>query len=396
MTRDIRRPVAVAAILSLPVLLAGCELGPKETTQYGPRGAGMEGVANLNLATSPGVPPPSAYPLTTREGQRAREVYPELKALGDISVDEFNLLMANITTWVVPQDAAPTEQGCNYCHNPENMASYEKYTKTVALKMLQMTQNINVNWQTHVKGTGVTCYTCHRGLAIPQYSWSFQADEDQSTILGNKQGQNTPMQAVGYSSLPNDPNSYFVGNTEIRVGSKTIHPSGNPAGTKTAEHTYGLMMRMSGALGVNCTFCHNSHAFGDWQASRLQKVNAWHGIRMVREANEGYIQPLQTVFPANIGRLGPMGDPLKINCQTCHQGHSKPLGGVSMLADNPALAELPDVQPIPAPAAVVVAGAMRATDAVVGAVAAIPAATAAAVGERVQAAREPVVTGPTS
>jgi photosynthetic reaction center cytochrome c subunit len=168
-----------------------------------------------------------------------------------------------------------------------------------------------------------------------------------------------------------------------------IHPGTTTAGTKDAEATYGLMMRISGALGVNCTFCHNSHNFGDWEHSRLQRVNAWHGIRMVRQTNESYIQPLQTVFPVNAGRLGPMGDPLKVNCQTCHQGHSKPLGGVSMLADNPGLAELPATQAAPAsaPSAVVVAGAMRTTDSVVGAVAVVPAATAAAIAGKVEAVR---------
>jgi photosynthetic reaction center cytochrome c subunit len=275
-------------------------------------------VNNLNLVTSPGVPPPSAYQLTSREGQKARDVYPDLKVLGDISVDEFGLLMANITAWVVPADAPPEQSGCNYCHNPENMASYEKYTKTVALSMLRMTRNINVNWQQHVKGTGVTCYTCHRGKALPAYSWSFTPEARTDTILGNKHGQNTPAKVVGYSSLPNDPNGwYFVGNREIRVAANEIHPGNQPANIHDAEATYGLMMRVSGALGVNCTFCHNTHSFRDWETSRLQRVTAWHGIRMVRQANEEYIQPLQTVFPADMGRLGPMGDPLKVNCQTC-------------------------------------------------------------------------------
>ncbi|MFN7175219.1 MAG: photosynthetic reaction center cytochrome PufC, partial [Thermaurantiacus tibetensis] len=194
---------------AMPLVLAGCEFAPKESTQLGPRGAGMEQVVNLSLAKPPGAPPPSAYALTTREGQRARDVYPDLKVLGDISVDEFGLLMANITEWVVPKDAPPEHAGCNYCHNPENMASYEKYTKTVALNMLKMTQVINVNWQDHVKQTGVSCYTCHRGKAVPEYSWSFRPPSRTDTILDNRHGQNEPLAVVGYSSLPNDPNGWF-------------------------------------------------------------------------------------------------------------------------------------------------------------------------------------------
>jgi hypothetical protein len=66
MTRKARRTATLAATAALPLILAGCELGPKETTQYGPRGAAMEQVANLNLKRTPGVPPPSAYALETR------------------------------------------------------------------------------------------------------------------------------------------------------------------------------------------------------------------------------------------------------------------------------------------------------------------------------------------
>jgi photosynthetic reaction center cytochrome c subunit len=55
---------------------------------------------------------------------------------------------------------------------------------------------------------------------------------------------------------------------------------------------------------------------------------------MVRDLNNNYLDPLgKGVFPA--GRLGPMGDAAKINCQTCHQGVYKPLFGASMVKDYP-------------------------------------------------------------
>ncbi len=339
--RSPSRPVAALLLASGALALAGCELGPKENYQLGPRGAGMEQNVNLARVRADSEVPPSVYELTSRDGPRASELYPELRVLGGISVEEFNLLMANMTEWVVPKDAPPSEAGCAYCHNPENMASYEKYTKTVSLRMLQMTQNINVNWQSHVRDTGVTCYTCHRGQAIPANVWSMRPPQRRDTILGNRHGQNEPHPDVGFSSLPNDPDGFYYGSVRnIRVGGTAIHPGTTDANIMDAEHNYGLMMRISQALGVNCTFCHNTHNFGDWTNSRLQRVNAWHGIRMVREANIEYIDPLQPVFPANMGRLGPMGDPLKINCATCHNGHARPLGGVSMLDNNPALAEL--------------------------------------------------------
>ena len=56
--------------------------------------------------------------------------------------------------------------------------------------------------------------------------------------------------------------------------------------------------------------------------------------------NNDYVTPLGEVLPAS--RKGPLGDPYKIYCATCHQGAYKPLYGASMLKDYPSLA-----QPLP-------------------------------------------------
>jgi photosynthetic reaction center cytochrome c subunit len=95
------------------------------------------------------------------------------------------------------------------------------------------------------------------------------------------------------------------------------------------------MMHVSDSLGVNCTHCHNTRSFMPWEASSPARVTAWHAIRMVRELNETYLEPLGDVVPAN--RKGPLGDPYKVNCATCHQGLAKPLQGVSLLKDYPEL-----------------------------------------------------------
>jgi photosynthetic reaction center cytochrome c subunit len=68
---------------------------------------------------------------------------------------------------------------------------------------------------------------------------------------------------------------------------------------------------------------------------------------MVRDLNVNYLQPLTPTYPQN--RLGPLGDAAKANCATCHQGLSKPLAGVSMLKDYPALAALGKVAAVGAP-----------------------------------------------
>jgi photosynthetic reaction center cytochrome c subunit len=122
---------------------------------------------------------------------------------------------------------------------------------------------------------------------------------------------------------------------------------------QAAEQTYSLMMHFSKSLGVNCTFCHNSQAFSQWVP---KKATAWHGIRMVREANNDYVVPLTSTFPAD--RLGPTGDVAKVYCATCHQGVNKPLGGMQMANLYPGLKGEPaSVAAPPAPGAVASAAA---------------------------------------
>ena len=326
-------PIRVGAAIAGLVMLAGCQLGPKDSVQTGYRGAGLDQIVDRNSVRAAAAIPPAPYPLPPDGGPTAGQTYQNVRVLGNVSTERFNHLMAEINQWV-----APPEQGCNYCHNPANMASDEKYTKVVARRMLQMTQTINSRWSSHVKQTGVTCYTCHRGNAVPEYRWAMSGGApNPGSILGNRHGQNAPDANVGYASLPSDPfASYLQGHNNIRVASGDAFPSSNHiVSIKSAERSYGLMMHVSTALGVNCTYCHNTQSFRAWNLSRAQRGTAYYGIRMVRDINDEYISSLTSVFPAN--RLGPQGDPYKVNCTTCHQGLSKPLGGVSMIAQAPAL-----------------------------------------------------------
>jgi len=235
---------------------------------------------------------------------------------------------------------APADQACAYCHtNGEPMSSDSNYRKVVARQMLRMVRHINGEWQPHVSHTGVTCYTCHRGKGVPQYAWNTDpGPAHASEMAGNRAGQNAPSALVGLTSLPNDPFDTFLDAkaTSIRVISTSALPAGSTRNIKQAEASYGLMVHMSDALGVNCTYCHNTRSFAAWDASTPQRATAWYGIRMVRDLNTQYLAPLASVFPAN--RKGPLGDVAKVSCQTCHQGAFKPLLGASQLGDYPELA----------------------------------------------------------
>ena len=358
--------------LAIPAfLLGGCEIGTKVVEQVGPRGTALMQVADKSSMVKVGVVPDPPYPLTAdmREGTRANVTYQNVKVLGDLSTEEFNYTMAAMTNWVSPADGTVKNGGCNYCHNPANMASDELYTKVVARRMLQQTRAINGQWKPHFQASlngenaGVTCWTCHRGKPVPVNNWS-EAMPAGNTIMGNKHGQNTPLRQVSYASLPYDSfSSYLQGKNEIRVGGvnalppKDIGKGLEGASIQHTEKTYGLMMHMSSGLGVNCTYCHNSQNFANWSQSRTQRVSAWYGIRMVRDINDNYITSLGNVWPAN--RRGPAGDPLKVNCATCHQGVNKPMGGYPMLKDYPGLKGVyQSAAPAPAPA-----GPMMAPDA---------------------------------
>jgi photosynthetic reaction center cytochrome c subunit len=323
----------IAALLGLRILLT-FEAPPMVSEQLGYRGTGMEEISNprtaAKLAVANVVPAPQEP--VTNAGTKASAVYENVQVLGDVDSEQFNRLMAAITEWVSP------EEGCNYCHNPENLAEDSVYTKVVARKMIQMTRAINSNWTAHVGGTGVTCYTCHRGQHIPQnVFYQTNGGPHAGGMAASSQGQNKAFKEIGTVSLPSQAlTAYLRDKEDIRIaGNRALPASTNGAAIQTTEKTYALMMHMSQSLGVNCTFCHNSRAFSDWNQSRPQRATAWHGIRMARDINTGYIETVADVFPAN--RKGPMGDVAKVACSTCHQGVNKPLLGVSMVKDYPEL-----------------------------------------------------------
>ncbi len=340
-----RHTLAGLALGCAALALAGCELAPKEATQVGYRGTGMALIDVVDTEAAEEVPAPP-YDLPPPSGVTAAEAYENVQVLGDMSREEFDYLMAAITEWVSP------EQGCNYCHNPANLAADTVYTKIVARRMLQMNRAINVQWASHVQETGVTCWTCHRGNPVPEAVWTLPEEVNGTTIVGNRRGQNAPRPITAYASLPTESLAYFFASDlgeprNINVNSETMHPTrANRTTVMETEQTYALMMHLSQALGVNCTHCHNSQNFAAWNLSSQQRATSWYGIRMVRDINDRYISPLHEVFPPN--RLGPEGDPYKTSCVTCHQGNNKPLGGVQMVADYPWLQGNPgSVSPTP-------------------------------------------------
>jgi photosynthetic reaction center cytochrome c subunit len=336
----------LALSLGLVLLLSGCERPPPDVKQQGFRGTGMVAVQNPRLvaALQPSNRiPESPPPIDAADAPLAKDVYQNVQVLTDLNVAEFARHMVAQANWIAP------DQQCTYCHEPENYASDAKYTKIVARRMIAMTRDINMNWQSHVKETGVTCFTCHRGNGVPRFTWFVDpGPRTPGGMAGNRAGQNYPAPAVRLASLPLDPfTPFLLGGGTIRVESTTALPAGNPATVMGTEQTYALMMHITAGLGVNCTHCHNTQHFSTWEGQPPARVSAWYGIRLVRALNNDYLVPLTDQFPPH--RLGPTGDVAKVNCATCHQGIAKPLNGVSMLPQHPELARIKPPPPPPPP-----------------------------------------------
>lgn len=329
--------VNLALVASLSALLSACwEAPPTVSEQIGFRGTGMWTSTDADrveeLAAANVLPEPIPAPATTA-GPKAGDIYQNVQVLGDLSIAEFTHTMLAITQWVSP------EQGCNYCHNGDNFAADDLYTKVVARRMIQMNQSINNDWSSHVGSTGVTCLTCHRGQNVPEYIW-FEEDGPKTAggMSGKSYSQNHAAMDVGSTSMLSDPFSAYLNDdpATIRVIQNrplAIKGDERVASTQATENTYSLMIHMSESLGVNCTACHNTRAFTNWEESPPARTTAWHGLKMVPSLNQEYLDPLQGTYPDN--RLGPLGDAPKVNCATCHQGANKPFYGQSMLDDYP-------------------------------------------------------------
>jgi photosynthetic reaction center cytochrome c subunit len=339
-----RMVLVILGTIALFIAVGSFQHPPVDTVQRGYRGTGMVELFNpahvAALQTVNEVPQFTARPEAS--GQTAGQSFENVQVLKDVDSTEFIRLMTDITAWVAPT------QGCSYCHaEGEPLSSDKLYTKVVARRMLQMTTHINTDWHSHVADTGVTCFTCHRGQPVPAQIWFRNPGPPTAAGSGgDRTDQNWPIAVVGRTSLPFDPFTPFLEQSnDVRVESTTALPDGDRSSIKQTEWTYALMMNISQSLGVNCTFCHETRSFRDWDQSTPAREVAWHGIRMVRDLNQAYLDGLASAFPHD--RLGPLGDGPKVNCATCHQGAYKPLLGANLVRDYPELIGVKGSQPAP-------------------------------------------------
>ncbi len=343
---DVYRPAVAIGVVGGAIVLATLlvTLGqPFKTTsmQTGPRG---EGAIVVKMASAMTRPDPtvadyqSQDPIIPKPGDPlAKDTYKNVQVLGDLTTDNFTRVMLSMTQWVAP------DQGCAFCHGDGALETYSEdtlYTKVIARKMLQMTQNINENWSGHVNfggDVGVNCFTCHRGQNIPTGIW-YRIDPVSKATAGWASVQNRVTSQSQWTSLPSDAlEKYLLEGQNILVSAQDVRDRTNKATIQDTERTFSLMNYIDNALNVNCTFCHSTRAFWDAGQVTPQWATALLGIQMVNQLNNDYLAKLEGVFPAQ--QLGPVhADVPKLACATCHKGYQKPLGGMSMIKDWPELA----------------------------------------------------------
>jgi photosynthetic reaction center cytochrome c subunit len=285
-----------------------------ETVQTGYRGTAMAQVYSREATMSRYRTIASAIPQTAppADAMPAGPLpWQNVQVLNDVSVVELLRTMEAMATWVGGNPA-----NCAFCHwvdqpwSDTTSDGKPLYRKLTARRMLQMVRNINGRHDGHVKNTGVTCYTCHLGKALPSGLWFYES--------------------------PNDYLRHYLDRDGARVVTQAVSPGmGNRSSIKQAEWTYALMISQSRSLGVNCTYCHNSRQFASWREAPPQRVVAYAGITMLRDINTNFLAPLNSVLPDH--RLGAMGDAPKAQCVTCHNGNYKPLYGRQLAIEYPAL-----------------------------------------------------------
>lgn len=150
-------------------------------------GISLSVIAALAAAQAPqsGSTPPGgagAAPQQSHAGPKlAEEQFKNIQVLKGIPADQLIPAMQFI--------AASLGVECDYCHNREKMDSDEKKPKKTARAMMTMMFNIDkANFDGRLQ---VTCYSCHRGAAMPVGIPVIKEEEAEAPgAAGKKPGEN--------------------------------------------------------------------------------------------------------------------------------------------------------------------------------------------------------------
>lgn len=330
---------AIAFVAAIAFMVVPAQLGriwPTTSDQTGFRGTGMAVVEYDTViadAVATNVQPEGlGAPIVPTPGEPMADSlgYPYTEALAGLTVQNFERLNAAIGAWIGTEGAfGPDADG---------------YLQAVSERHVEMTRAINEEWDAHVGPTGVNCYTCHRGELQPAATWF------SPTPLNDWAGPSAMFQnratAMNYSTgLPVDAMQTYLLEEDQVVGVNG-YESRNTTGEPGASiyHTYqtfSLMQHFANSIGANCTYCHNTRSIADPGGFTPQWGTTQIGRAMTQDINNNWINASADLLPPE--RLGPLGDPAKVNCTTCHYGAPQTFNGASAVADWP---ELVSAEPV--------------------------------------------------
>ena len=117
-------------------------------------------------APAAGGPPQLPATAANMKGKTAGEFYKNVKVLKDVPAGDIHPAMEYITTAL--------GVGCGYCHVPGKFDSDDRHDKNVARSMMKMM--IALDADVFDGKRELTCYTCHRGQAIPASTLVFPGE----------------------------------------------------------------------------------------------------------------------------------------------------------------------------------------------------------------------------
>jgi hypothetical protein len=169
---------------------------------------------------------------------------------------------------------------CTHCHTQYDWANESKPAKLKARQHFQMIRFINHNY--FADKNAASCWTCHRGQAVPA---AFQRDP--AAIARATKLMNIPPDAADKPA------------EQVFKNIRTF--KGVPAGRLPV-----VMTLFTTSLGVDCKHCHAGDSYASDDKPEKEKAR-----QMLTVVSKGILREFY-------GGNGP------VTCYSCHQGHVKP------------------------------------------------------------------------
>jgi hypothetical protein len=234
---------------------------------------------------------------------------------------------------------------CTYCHAAGDFASDSNPKKDVARRMLRVIKQINQ----HFPDAGndflnsrylpfpegkqyVTCYSCHRGAAIPVTTipnWHGPDRAPEPGVAQGNRGARAGAARGGAAAATGDGAAATDAAAVPSARGNQMHK--NMVFLPVDTNTNLVMPAFRAAIGVECNFCHVAgaqmelgHANDRHLDLNPKKLIARSMIGMLQEINTALFPGEDVDLVLTASSIPPAGKPY-VTCYTCHRGSRVPL-----------------------------------------------------------------------